>query len=169
LPCHVMIKAPNNSDSPRDTLINRQAQQSARSATLTAVLFMALVPLYACGGDPTSLVGKAQVLVNFGPAENGSFTAQLNGQTFKSAGWFPMNQSSSGSTYEITGSFTGSSMRIRFSTSTAAGVQSGSVLSLQGPGPVVSDCELTYVPTTSGSHQFRVQFKVTGTIGLVCP
>ena len=148
--------------------MNRSIRVSMRGARVAAALFVVLVPLSACE-ESTSPIGEAHVIVNFTPAEGGSFTAKLNGKTFTSAGWFAVNLKSLESTYDITGSFTGGSLHVRFAASTAAGVQSGSVVSVEGPAVVATECGLTYVPNAPGSYQFRIQFKATGTIGLVCP
>src|SRR5687767_10878976 len=96
---------------------------------LNVALLIALAPLAACAGDATT-VGQAHVLIRFMPAPGGTFTANVNGKTFTSAGRFAIDLPSLGTTYEVTGSFTGS-LGVDFATTTAAGVQIGSVTSLE--------------------------------------
>src|SRR5262245_14237016 len=132
---------------------------------LSAVLMCTL--LSACS-DPGSVLGEAHIIVGFTPAEGGSFTARINGQTFSSPGGWAVTLSSLGSTYEISGSFTGGSLGVTFAASTSTGVQTGSVVSVQGPSPNITGCGVIYVAPSTASQQFRIQFKSTAAASLVC-
>jgi hypothetical protein len=68
----------------------------------------------------------------------------------------------------VTGSFTGGSLGLTFAASTPTGVQSGSLLSLQGPVATMFTCGVQYASANTASQQFRLQFKVTATAELVC-
>ena len=132
---------------------------------LNSAILIALLPLCGCEGDSTT-VGEANVLIRFLPG-TGSFTAKVNGKTFSSAGRFALDLPDLGKTYDVTGTFT-SSLTVDFATTTAAGVQTGSVVNMDGPVVISGPCSISYVASTGGTHQFRFQIKTTGSIGAVC-
>jgi hypothetical protein len=135
--------------------------------TVVALILTALVAT-ACSNDPSSTVGTAHIVIGFRPASGGSFSARFNGQTYTSAGGFAVRLSDLNRTYEISGTFTGNSFGVDFATSTMAGVRSGSVLSVEGPAAQLSACGIMYLPGSVVTREFRIQFQLTGTVGLVC-
>ena len=135
-----------------------------RRARLLALLCCARVG--ACNGDSASPLGEARIIIGFTPG--GTFTARINGKTFSSAGGFPVTLTSLGNEYEISGSFTGGSLGLTFAASTSTGVQSGSLVSVEGPNPRILNCDVMYLASTNASQQFRLRFKSTATAALVC-
>src|SRR5262245_57245723 len=133
---------------------------------LSAVLLCSLPG--ACASDPGSVLGEAHIIVGFTPAAGGSFTARINGKTFSSPGGFAVTLSSLGAIHELNGSFTGGSLGVTFAASTSTGVETGSVVSVQGPSPNISGCGVIYVAPSTASQQFRIQFKSTAAASLVC-
>ena len=129
----------------------------------------------ACGSDspssPTSSSSSGiAVLVVFAPV-GGTYTAQLNNQTYTATGGFTVNLSP-GTTYQVTGSFVGQGFGVAFSSLTlgGGGVQSGSVRSVSGPSAQVSSCQVVYTNLDSPNTQrsFQVSFTITSANGSAC-
>lgn len=98
----------------------------------------------------------------------GSYTAQLNGQTYTASGGFTVNLPVG--TQEITGSFVGQGFGIGFSRIGGTGAESGSLRSLAGPAPDVSACQILYLnfDTPNTRRSFRMQFRVTSNANSAC-
>ena len=135
---------------------------------LWRLAFIAGLAFSAACDDPSTFDGEAHLIVRFTPSLTGSFTARLDGRTYDDAGQVAINLADLGATYEITGSFTGGSLGIAFSTSTMSGVESGSITSVSGPSPSFTGCGINYFTTNSASQTYRMQFRLTGTTALVC-
>lgn len=139
------------------------------------LVLIVLLSAASCGGSsspasPTETSSSAQsILVVFTPV-GGTYTAQLNNQTYTAAGGFivdlPVGM------YQISGSFQGSGFGVGFAAVAigAGGVQSGSLRSLSGPSPQVSPCTITYfnIDTPSVPRSFQLQFQVTASVGSAC-
>jgi hypothetical protein len=101
----------------------------------------------------------------------GTYTAQLNNQTYTASGGFLVNLSP-GTTYQVTGSFIGQGFSVAFTSVTlgGGGVQSGSVRSVSGPSGSVSSCQVDYfnINTPNTQRSFQVSFTVTSTVGSAC-
>ena len=134
-----------------------------RAALVIGLFFSA-----SCWEDPASTVGRAHLVVAFNPLGGGAFTATLNGQTFSSPGQYSVHLTSLDPAYEVAGTFQGEALRIEFHTTTAAGVQAGSVANVEGPVSQIFTCAITYVSTGSGSQSFRARFRLSGTENQVC-
>ena len=147
-----------------------------------SALVVAMVTMPGCSGDggdgsPTSPSvgggGGNQLYVVFTPANVGSvtgtYTAQLNNQTYTAAGGFPVSLAAG--TYEISGSFTGGGFGIGFTRVLGGGAESGSLRSITGPQPDTSQpCSLLYfnMNTPTVRRDFRMQFRVTDSTTTSC-
>jgi hypothetical protein len=132
------------------------------------IVLAGIASVFGCGDQGTSFIGEAHVIIRFTPAAGTTLNARVGNSTFTSGGQYSVTFDDLGSAREISGTFTGTGLTIYFSTSTTAGVQSGSVKAVSGPQPSVTNCSIAFLPGTAGTHEFRVQFKTTGTQGLVC-
>jgi hypothetical protein len=147
---------------------------AVRLSSVLALVSCVLVA--ACGGgdtggssNPTSPSnsgsGSVSFFVSFVAPPDGSYTAQLNGQTYSSSGAFTVNLSPG--TYTIEGSHRGTAFAVGFRSLVQGGVQSGSVRSLAGTAPQTTACGVTY-GTANVSTAFRVQFTVTSSTTNAC-
>ncbi len=140
-----------------------------------AALLVCLVTA-SCGGESPTAPSPAPaprassttgVLVVFTPIV-GTYTAQLNGQTYTASGGFTVNLPVG--THEVTGSFVGQGFGIGFSRIGGTGVESSSIRSLTGPAPDILPCQILYLnfDTPNTRRNFRMQFRVTSNSNSAC-
>ena len=134
----------------------------------SVMLIGTLAAIAGCRKDGTSFIGEAHIIVRFTAFGNTTFSAQVGGETYTAPGQYSVTFDDLGSTEEISGTVNGSGLFIHFSTSTTAGVRSGSIVSVSGPQPTIASCMITYLPASEGPQQFRLQFQTTGTQGIAC-
>ena len=139
----------------------------------TLCFILASTILAGCGGDgsPTSPGGNnsanVSVIVVFTPVA-ATYSAVLNNQTYTAAGGFTIALRPG--THEITGSFRGQAFGVGFGSIGGGGAESGSLRSIAGPSPQVTACSALYFNETTPTVQreFRLQFRVTGSVGSAC-
>lgn len=142
-----------------------------RGLVLTATILS-----LSCGGEKTPIApsqpggsGISTSVVFDNPA-GGTYTAQLNGQTYTARGSFTVSLPQG--TAIIDGTFNGPAFAVAFLRlqPTGGGVLSGSVQSLAGPRPSVGQCRVIYdnFDTPNTSRNFRVQFTVTANVASAC-
>lgn len=106
------------------------------------------------GGDEGTPVSILLEIVS----NDGTVTASLDGEPQSEGSGF-MNVPSG--TREISGSFTGTFMRISFGGFVGpGGVKLNSPSSVSGPSPSVTKCSVSYTRSGSGSSTFRMRFVV---------
>jgi hypothetical protein len=136
----------------------------ARLRTAWAVALFAST-LAGCGSDSgASSSGGVPVLLLL--SADGPFSVTFQDQTFTAQG--PYNFTLKPGAYEITGQMRTSVLSVDFSrVAGAGGVQAGSVRSLAGPEPQVSQCGVLYL-TLAPPSSIRVQFTVTESDAAAC-
>ncbi len=132
-----------------------------RQLTAVVVIGAALaVSIARCGGSSPTEPSQSQprVMVAFTGAP---FTATVEGRTISADGTFtiPMTPGA----HEIAGTYSSGLMIIAFGGASlgGGGVQSGSLVSVDGVFPLVQSCGIGWGDFTRVSRPFRVRFTVT--------
>ncbi len=126
---------------------------------------VAVFGLSGCSDNsPTGSSGGVPILLLL--SADGPFSVSFQGQTITAQG--PYNFTLNPGSYELAGTMRTSVLSVDFSRVTGTGgVQAGSVRSLAGPAPNVSQCGVLYL-TFSPPSSVRVQFTVTDSNSAAC-
>jgi hypothetical protein len=119
-----------------------------------------VVALARCGGGASTAPSKSQPQV-FVALTGAPFTATVEGRTITADGTFTIPMSPG--THEIFGSFSSGQMIIVFGGASlgGGGVQSGSLVSVEGIAPLVQQCAAGWGDFSRSTRTFRVRFVVT--------